>query len=229
MYDDEFCLDRYRALFRIEPELSENTAGCPTEILLDPIEIRRAQDAVRIERTAAGQPTVDLRVGLLAEDHYLGYVVRDAVKFSDGRYGLYNRIVASGGVVVLPILNGDIALIRIFRHPPRRWLLEAPQGLVPPGADPMEEARRELVEEMGASVAELFPLGIVYTSTALTSENLKVFAAKITGTGAPQLSEGIDSVHIIPRNEIDGLLLDGTICDGPTTTAITRARLRGLL
>ena len=131
--------------------------------------------------------------------------------------------------MVLPILGDAIVLIRIFRHAARRWFLEAPQGLVLPGADPAEEARRELTEEMEATVVDLTPLGIVYTSTAMTSENLKMFAARVSGTGAPQRSEGIESVCMIPKADIDRLVLDGTICDGPTMSLILRARLRGLL
>ena len=173
--------------------------------------------------------TLDLRVGLLAEDVYVGYVVRDAVRFANGRLGLYNRVIASGGIAVLPILGESIALIRIFRHAPRRWSLEAPQGFVPDGADPAEETRRELMEEIGAPATELIPLGVVYTSTALTSENLKMFAARISSVGRPQRSEGIDSISIISKREINDLLFDGTICDGPTTTLITKARLHGLL
>lgn len=229
MTDDDPYLHRYHALRAAEPQLFVNPDGCPTEILFGADEIRSAQNDVLAERAAEGWPTDDLRVGVLAEDPYVGYVIRDAVRFADGRPGLYNRVVATGGIVVLPILDESIALIRIFRHAARRWFLEAPQGLVPPGADPAEEARRELIEEMGATVGELTAMGVVYTSTALTSENLKMFAAKISATGAPQLSEGIDDVRIIPKGDIDKLLLDGTICDGPTTSLIAQARLRGLL
>lgn len=229
MYDDEHCLRRYRLLQAADPNWFENPHGCPTQILFDPTEIRNVQDAVREERRGAGAPLDDLRVGVLAEDHYMGYVVRDAVRFSDGRPGLYNRVVASGGIAVLPILANGIALIRIFRHAARRYFLEAPQGLLLPGVDPAEEARRELLEEMGAATIDIVSLGRVYTSTALTSENLKMFAARIAGVGAPQTSEGIDSIRIIPRDEIDALLLSGEICDGPTTSLITQSRLRGLL
>ena len=98
-----------------------------------------------------------------------------------------------------------------------------------PVPNPAEQARLELIEEMGAKVADIIALGRVYTSTALTSESLKVFAARITETGVPQLSEGIESIRVIANGDIDARLLDGTICDGPTITAITRARLRGLL
>ena len=212
-----------------QPQLFVNSAGCPTRILLEDDEIRRAQQSAHARRTAEGLPTSDLRVGVLADDAYIGHVVRDAVRFSDGTAGLYNRVIASGGIAVLPILRDAIVLIRIFRHAPRRWFLEAPQGFMPEGSDAAEVTRRELMEEIGASVTELTALGEVYTSTALTSERLKMFAARISGTGEPQRSEGIEAIRAIPRAEIDALMLDGTICDGPTITLITHARLRGLI
>lgn len=230
MRSDEQCLRRYYELRTAEPRHFDNLEGCPTKILFAADEIEQAQNDVRRERAAAGWPVDDLRVGILAEDPYIGYVVRDAVRFYGGKLGLYNRIVASGGIVVLPLLpDGSIALIQIFRHAARRWFLEAPQGFFLEGSDPIEEARRELIEEMGATVEELVPLGVVYTSTAMTSENLKMFAAKISTTGAPQRTEGIESVRTIAGADIDRLVDDGTICDGPTMSLVTRARIRGLL
>jgi hypothetical protein len=85
------------------------------------------------------------------------------------------------------------------------------------------------MEEMGAVPTDIVSLGNVFTSTALTSENLKMFAARIDAVGPPQRSEGIESVQIIPADKIDALVLDGTICDGPTMSLILRARLAGLL
>jgi ADP-ribose pyrophosphatase len=227
--EGEACLRRYEALRAEQPALFVNPAGCPTQIILDDAEIRRAQQLVELRRRSEGMSTRDLRVGLLADDDYIGHIVRDAVLFADGTYGLYNRVMASGGIVVLPILGESIALIRIFRHAPRRWLLEAPQGFLPIGANPEVETRRELEEELGAPTVALTSLGTLYTSTAMTSEQLKMFAAHIASVGAPQRSEGIESIRIIPKSEIDRLLLDGTICDGPTTAVIAHARLRGLL
>jgi ADP-ribose pyrophosphatase len=227
--DDAACRRRYAALQAEQPQLFVNPPNCPIEILLAEEDIGEAQRSARTRRESEGLPTSDLRVGLLADDAYIGHVVRDAVRFSDGTGGLYNRVIASGGIAVLPILGDAIVLIRIFRHAPRRWFLEAPQGFMPEGSDPAEVTRRELMEEIGASVTELTALGEVYTSTALTSERLKMFAARISGTGEPQRSEGIEAIRAIPAPEIDGLMRDGTICDGPTITLITHARLRGLL
>jgi ADP-ribose pyrophosphatase len=228
-YDDEYVLQRYRTLLAADPTLFQNPDDCPIQILLEADQIQEAQRFAGSERAAAGWRSDDLRVGVLADDVYIGHIVRDAVAFPGGRLGLYNRVIATGGVVILPILDDGIALIRIFRHAPRRWFLEAPQGHLLPADDPTEVANRELAEEMGAVPTEIIPLGTVFTSTAMTSENLKMFAARIKTVGAPQCSEGIESVQIIRKGEIDALVLDGTICDGPTMSLVLRARLAGLL
>lgn len=230
MRSDDECLRRYHELRAAEPQYFDHPEDCPTQILVTPGEIEQAQHDVLLQRQAMGWPVDDLRVGILAEDPYIGYFVRDAVRFFDGKLGLYNRVVASGGIVVLPVLpDGNIALIRIFRHAARRWFLEAPQGFFLEGSDPAEEARRELNEEIGAEVEELVPIGVVFTSTAMTSENLKMFVGRISATGAPQRSEGIESIHTIAAADIDRLVDDGTICDGPTMSLILRARICGLL
>jgi 8-oxo-dGTP pyrophosphatase MutT (NUDIX family) len=228
-YDDEYVLQRYRALRAAEPALFKKQDDYPIQILLETDQIREAQRYAGSERAAAGWRADDLRVGLLADDVYIGYIVRDAVAFPDGRLGLYNRVIATGGVVILPIVDDGIALIRIFRHAPRRWMLEAPQGHLLPADDPIEVAKRELAEEMGTVPTEITPLGTVFTSSAMTSENLKMFAARIKAVGAPQRSEGIESVKIIRHDAIDAQVRDGTISDGPTMSLILRARLAGLL
>lgn len=69
MTDNEF-MRRYRAVRAIEPELFENPPGCPTKILFESDEIRQAQVDVLAEREAAGWPTNDIRIGVLAEDPY---------------------------------------------------------------------------------------------------------------------------------------------------------------
>lgn len=223
-------LRRYRELVLSRPELFDNPSGCPIELLFDAEQIGQAVAEVRADRQAQGWPVDDLRVGVLAEDPYIGYVIRDAVRFPGGNLGLYNRIAGSGGIAILPILpDGSIALIRIYRHAPRMWFLEAPQGLLLPEVPAEEQARDELMEEMGATISELVALGVVYTSTALTSGMLTMFAAKIPAFGDPQQAEGIDSIRVIARDDIDRLVLDGTITDGPTMSLILRARTLGLV
>ncbi|RTH20938.1 ADP-ribose pyrophosphatase, partial [Thermus scotoductus] len=60
---------------------------------------------------------------------------------------------------VLPVTDKATALlIRQYRHPTGKFLLEIPAGKVDPGETPLEAAQRELLEEVGAEARRFFPL-----------------------------------------------------------------------
>src|SRR5213592_1007125 len=148
-YDATGCLARYFDLVRERPDRFSNPAGDIYEILFDPARIEHAQSEARRRRTHEGLPADDTRVGVLAEDPYL-IVMRDAVRFADGSYGLYNRLMVPSGAALLPLLDGAIILLYRFRHGTRTWHLEAPRGSFSGTGTREDEARRELREEIGA-------------------------------------------------------------------------------
>src|SRR6266566_7319394 len=109
-YDPADCLSRYFDLVREKPDRYTNPPGDIYEILFDPARIAHAQaEAVRA-RKQQGLSSHDIRVGVLADDPYL-MVTRDAVRFADGSYGLYNRLMVPSGAAILPVLNGRIVLL----------------------------------------------------------------------------------------------------------------------
>ncbi len=55
-----------------------------------------------------------------------------------------------GSAVILPVFDdGTVALVRQYRHPAVRYLLEAPAGTLEDGERPEVGAGRELQEELG--------------------------------------------------------------------------------
>ena len=55
-----------------------------------------------------------------------------------------------GGSVVVPLCNGgDVILVRQYRYPHNKFILELPAGKLEPGEDPLFAAQRELQEETG--------------------------------------------------------------------------------
>lgn len=117
------------------------------EVLTRPDEIAAAQNEARESRRAAGLPTEDLRVGVLADDPYLR-MERNAVRFPDGSLGLYNRIIVPSGATVLPVLGDRMVLIERFRHGTRSWHLEAPRGALSGSTNPLGDAERELLKKL---------------------------------------------------------------------------------
>src|SRR5260370_24353066 len=163
-YDAAQCLLRYFEIVRERPDRFVNPEGDIYEILLDPPRIEHARSEARRSRVREGLPSHDSRVGVLAEDPCL-LVMRDAVRFADGSYGLYNRLLVPSGAAILPVHDGRIVLLRRFRHGTRARHLEAPRGSFSGAGTHEDEARRELREEIGATAEELIDLGELHSTT----------------------------------------------------------------
>ena len=227
-FDNDDCLARYFERARAKPGLLHNPAGKIYEILSEPAEIRRAAAATRASRRAGGDPAIDTRVGVLAEDPYVT-VMRDAVRFPDGDYGLYYRLVLGVGVVMLPVLDKSLVLINAFRHGTRSWHLEAPRGMFD-AAEPIGElVRRELDEEIGAVPLEMTALGVLHPSPGVVDESLHLFLVRIDRVGEVDRHEAISEIRVLTVAEFEQLAGAGTITDGPTLAVYLRAKLRGLL
>ncbi len=61
-----------------------------------------------------------------------------------------------GSAVIIPVFeDGTVALVRQYRHPAVRYLLEAPAGTLNESERPAEGAARELEEELGFMAGKL--------------------------------------------------------------------------
>ena len=76
-------------------------------------------------------------------------VTVDTVREGDKTY-VREVVHHRGSAVILPAFDdGSIALVRQYRHPAARYLLELPAGTLNDQEPPVEGAARELEEEMG--------------------------------------------------------------------------------
>ena len=93
------------------------------------------------------------------EEKYKGVIVRvvlDRVQLCDGKMTKREVVEHPGGVCILPIdENGVCTMVRQFRYPFGKMMLEAPAGKLEYGEDPLECAVRELSEETGFQADEL--------------------------------------------------------------------------
>lgn len=227
-FDSADCFERYLALVHDRPDQFANPDGAIYEILLDSSRIDRARrDASEYRRTQS-LPAEDTRVGILAVDPYL-MVMRDAVRFADGTYGLYNRLLVPSGAAILPMLGNKIVLLHRFRHGTRRWHLEVPRGSFSGVGTQVEEAERELMEEIGAKPTSIDDLGDLHSTTGCLDERHRLYLARIDAIGAPDAHEAIESLKVLPVAAVEQLIAEGKITDGPTLALFLRARLRGYL
>lgn len=117
-------------------------------------------------------------------------------------------------VNVIPITDeGDVIMIRQFRHGTEEFSLEVPGGMVDPGEEPLEAAQRELLEETGYTCDELIPLGSVAPNPAIMNNRCHTFVALGARPAVEQkLGAGEDiGIEIIPHVDIARAITDGLI------------------
>src|SRR5690606_41628892 len=77
-------------------------------------------------------------------------VRRDTVRLPNGREGTREYIVHPGAVVVIGFVDEQrVVMLRQYRYPVQRVIVEFPAGKLDPDEAPLECARRELLEESG--------------------------------------------------------------------------------
>ena len=91
-----------------------------------------------------------------------------------------------GSVAVVAIdSDGFLTLVRQFREPAARELLELPAGTLDPGEDALECARRELAEETGLTGGRWRELAAFYTTPGFCRERMHLFVAEGVERGEP--------------------------------------------
>src|SRR6266516_2118339 len=83
-----------------------------------------------------------------------------------------------GSAVILPVFeDGSVALVRQYRHPAVRYLLEAPAGTLNEGERPEEGAARELEEERGFCAGQMEKLAEFFVSPGFCEEKMWLYLA----------------------------------------------------
>ncbi len=156
---------------------------------------------------------------------YRGRVVNlkiDEVELPNGRKSKREIIVHRGAAAILPIDNdGNIVMVKQYRKPAEKILLEIPAGTLEEGEDPLECAKRELIEETGFAAREFTPLISFYSTPGFTTERLHIYIAKglYEESGEMDFDEFIE-IEKIPFNEALSMVLEGKIEDAKTIIGI---------
>ena len=133
-------------------------------------------------------------------------------------------VVHPGAVCVVPLLdNGDVVLVRQYRHATGSRLLEICAGGLNPGEDPMDAARRELEEETGYRAGKLVERARFWTTPGFTTEFMYLYEATdlVKTQTSPDADEVID-VEIATQEESLRMIDDGRIQDAKSILGLLR-------
>ena len=155
-------------------------------------------------------------------------VFRDSVELPDGNPAGREYIRHSGGVCVVPLIDGrEVVCVRQYRYPTGRVTLEVPAGKLNPGEfDIVAAAKRELKEETGATCDELIPLGDLFVSPALSDEVIHMFLAPKLVFGEQHLDDDeFLYAERIPLDTLVDMIMRGEILDAKTQAAILKTKI----
>lgn len=147
------------------------------------------RDAHLLER---GTASVQLLSGYLN-------VFKDTVALPDGSTATREFIRHGGAVAVIPILDdGRCVLVRQFRYPLGKVLLEWPAGKLEAGESTLHCAVRELLEETGYTAAEWAYGGEIHNAAAYSSESIWLWFARglQAGPARPDVGEFVETVTL---------------------------------
>lgn len=155
-------------------------------------------------------------------------VVRDRLREENG-FEIVREIVRhSGGAGCLPLFDdGRIALVKQYRHPARRELLEIPAGKIELGETPMACAMRELEQEIGFRAGRIEALAEFYSTPGFCEERLYVYLA----TDLQPVEQNLDhdefvEVVYLPFTEAVMMAERGEFEDSKTIIALLLAARR---
>jgi ADP-ribose pyrophosphatase len=134
-----------------------------------------------------------------------------------------NRIFGAG---VLPVREGKIGLLEIYRHPMGRYSWELPGGFVEEGETPIDTAKRELSEEAGVTckTEHLHDLGIIAPFPSSLGGQIQIFVAfncyPSDEGSTPEL--GHKQFKWFTNSEVESMIAEEEIIESGTLIALYR-------
>lgn len=165
---------------------------------------------------------------LQKEKKYHGKIIDltvDQLEYPSGNRTLREIVEHPGGAVVLCVFeNSEIILVKQYRHPFAKEVIELPAGKLDKGEDPLVCAQRELREETGYGAKQWNKLTSIYTTPGFCNEILHIYLAQglFPHAEGQALEEGEASIQliIVPLKDAISMIEREEIVDGKTIAGI---------
>jgi len=145
-------------------------------------------------------------------------VNRLRVQLPSGKAALRDITRHPGAAAVVALTDeGRICLVRQYRAALGRVTVEIPAGKLDPGEDPLECARRELLEETGFEAGKMAYLTTIATTPGFTDELIHIYlATDLRFVHANPDADEFLNVDLVELSQLIDAVLDGRIEDAKT-------------
>lgn len=160
-----------------------------------------------------------------SETIYQGKVIHlhlDEVQLPNGKSASREIVRHPGAVAIIAITpEKRMVFVRQFRKPLDKTILEIPAGKLEKGEDPLDCAKRELIEETGYQAEEMNFVNKFYTSPGFADELLYIYEGTnlTAGDARPDEDEFVDLVELT-LDEAFERIQTGEITDAKTILAV---------
>ena len=146
----------------------------------------------------------------------------DTIQLPSGRTAIREVVHHPGGVAAIPVLDdGRLLLIRQFRYPLQKYILELPAGKLDMNLPPPETVAREIEEETGYRAGTIECVMSLYTSPGIIDEVLHLFVARNLEPVPHAREEGEHiTVEAYSLDECLRMIASGEIADAKTIVGI---------
>ena len=168
----------------------------------------------------------------LINNRWVG-VTKETVELPNGEViNDFYKIRVSSAAAIIALTEDKIILKIEYRHCYQRELIELPSGIFEPEeTDPLDVAKRELLQETGYSSDKWTYLGPTIENSAKLTNTIHLYLAKDCKKVSDQQldkTEDID-VLIMPLDEAVNMVMENKVCCNCTSHAILKAaRIMGI-
>ncbi|MCQ2800786.1 MAG: NUDIX hydrolase [Bacilli bacterium] len=158
------------------------------------------------------------------ETIYNGKVInltKDEVLCPNGQVSLREIVHHRGGVAILFKVDDKFIFEKQFRYALNEEIIEIPAGKLEEGEQPLEAAKRELLEETGYRPLEMIHLGDSYPTPGYSSEVIHLYYCPKAIKEERHLDsdECIELIYL-SFDEIEKMMKDNIIKDSKSVAAI---------
>jgi ADP-ribose pyrophosphatase len=162
---------------------------------------------------------------------YRGRIInvrQDRVKVHNGNTAFREIVEHPGAVAVLAVDQKDrIIMVKQFRQPAQKVLLEIPAGKLEPGESPLACARREFAEETAMEAKQWKQVAAFYPSPGFCDEIIYLYYATGIKDAVSPVTDPDENIELSPvkLEKASAMIQNGQIVDGKTIIAIQHALL----
>ncbi len=161
------------------------------------------------------------------ENAWIALTEYNVINPSGGK-GIYGSVHFKNTAVGIVVLDEELNtyLVGQYRFVPGKYSWEIPEGGQPVGLDPLEGAKRELLEETGLKAGDWQVLQTVHLSNSVTDELAIIYLARDVSQhkASPEETEQLE-VRKMRFEDAYRLVEDGSITDSISVIALTKIKL----